>query len=384
MTNTNWMLPEGIDEFLPPQAWALESLRKDILQHFWRCGYDLVHPPVIEYIESLLVGTGRDFDLQTFKLVDQLSGRTLGVRADMTPQVARIDAHQLKKDHPVRLCYLGSVLRSRPEGLFGGRNPLQLGAELYGHTGVESDAEVLALMIETLQIAGIDEIYLDIGHVGVFRSLADCVDMTPDQSFALFELLQRKAQSDINDFLTTVDCDSEVKKAIGALIELNGGDDVLDIAECVNRDSGGNFAHAITYLRELAALIRLRFPNAELHFDLAELRGYHYHTGVVFAAYQKGQGNEIARGGRYDEIGEAFGRARPATGFSTDLKSLIAGRNKTDAAQEQVGTFASTPTTSDDWKTVNQMRAGGKRVICELPGQSGGPSEQGCKDTLTF
>jgi len=376
------MLPEGIDEFLPPQAWALESLRRDILGHFWRCGYDLVHPPVIEYIESLLVGTGRDFDLQTFKLIDQLSGRTLGVRADITPQVARIDAHQLKKDHPVRLCYLGSVLRTRPEGLFGGRNPLQLGAELYGHTGVESDAEVLALMIETLQIAGIDDIYLDIGHVGVFRALAERARLTPDQSFALFELLQRKARNDIDDYMAMIDCDVTVKQALTTLIELNGNDAALDMAEAVNRKSDGNFTDAIVYLRELAQLIRLRFPSAELHFDLAELRGYHYHTGVVFAAYRKGQGNEIARGGRYDEIGKAFGRARPATGFSTDLKLLIADRDQTDTGQEVSAVFASAPTSSGDWDTVKRLRAQGKRVICELPGQHGGLREQRCKDPL--
>ncbi len=371
------MLPEGIDELLPPQAWALELLRRKILDHYWRCGYDLVQPPHIEYIESLLVGTGHEFDLQTFKLIDQLNGRTLGVRADMTPQVARIDAHRLNQEGAVRLCYLGTVLRTRPDGFAGGRSPLQLGAEIYGHKGVESDAEVLCLMLETLQLAGLENIYLDIGHVGIFRGLADQAKLNAQQTHTLFEMLQRKSRAEIDDFVDSSECPPDVAGQLKALIDLNGDQSVLTKADTLFANANTQVRDAVQYLCRLSALVTSRFEDTPLNFDLAELRGYHYHTGVVFAAYQHGQGQEIARGGRYDDIGEAFGRARPATGFSTDLKSLaVKGRAGQDTAQSAAETFAPFPMHNAAWQNVQALRAQGRRVVCELSAQQTGQS--GC------
>ena len=379
MSKPIWLLPEGIDELLPPQAWALEGLRRKILDHYWRCGYDLVHPPQIEYIESLLVGTGREFDLQTFKLVDQLNGRTLGVRADMTPQVARIDAHRLNKECPVRLCYLGTVLRTRPDGFAGSRSPLQLGAEIYGHKGVESDAEILGLMLETLRLTGLDNIYLDIGHVGIFRGLAAQAQLSDDQTYTLFEMLQRKSRAEIDDFVASFGCRLKLKNQLKSLIELNGDESVLVDAERLFANACAKVLAAVQYLRRLSQLLSRRFPETPLHFDLAELRGYHYHTGVVFAAYQQGQGQEIARGGRYDDIGKAFGRARPATGFSTDLKFLAQKTSAEKNGAQAVETiFAPSSAQHDHWQTIQTLRASGRRVVCELRGQFGGATEMEC------
>ena len=383
MNESIWMLPEGIDELLPSQAWALESLRRRILSHYYQCGYDLVHPPQIEYIESLLVGTGREFDLQTFKLVDQLTGRTLGVRADMTPQVARIDAHRLAVDHPVRLCYLGTVLRSRPDGMGSSRSPLQLGAELYGHVGVESDAEILGLMLETLALAGLENIYLDLGHIGLFRALAEDAKLTSGQSQQLFEMLQRKSNADTAQFLSAIPCNEQHRARLLALVELNGGVEVLDKARQTYAGCGDNVNAVLDYLDTLAQLIGARFPETALHFDLAELRGYDYHTGVVFAAYQYGQGQEIARGGRYDDIGKAFGRARPATGFSTDLRALIS-RVPAEHANDGNAVYAGTPEDDGCWDMIQSLRAQGRRVVCALPGQTGGASELSCSEQLVF
>ena len=377
------MLPEGVDELLPPQAWSLEQLRRKILDHYWCCGYDLVHPPQIEFIESLLVGTGREFDLQTFKLIDQLNGRTLGVRADMTPQVARIDAHRLGKSSPVRLCYLGTVLRARPDGLAGSRSPLQLGAEIYGHKGVESDAEIVCLMLDTLTLAGLNNIHLDIGHVGIFRGISAQAQLNPEQNYSLFNMLQRKSRAEIDIFLSELECRKAVKDQLHALIDLNGDASVLTEASKLFAGADIGVRDAISYLHRLAELVVRRFPQTSLHFDLAELRGYDYHTGVVFAAYRHGQGQEVARGGRYDDIGKAFGRARPATGFSTDLKSLalLGSDTNTDSPDEEA-IFASSSTQNNGWEKIRQLRTQGRRVVCGLPGQHGGAHEMECAREL--
>ena len=372
------MLPEGVDELLPPDAWALELLRRKILDHFWCCGYDLVHPPQIEYIESLLVGTGHEFDLQTFKLVDQLNGRTLGFRADMTPQVARIDAHRLNKSSPVRLCYLGTVLRTRPDGFAGSRSPLQLGAEIYGHSGVESDAEIVGLMLETLDVSGLNNIYLDIGHVGIFRSLAEQAGLDNEQTELLFEMMQRKSRAEIEAFVCALECDPLVANNLTALIDLNGDQSILEEASRLFKQASAPVRDAVVYLQHLAEMLAARFPDTSLHFDLAELRGYHYHTGVVFAAYLHGQGQEIARGGRYDDIGKAFGRARPATGFSTDLKSLALIGESNKQAHSRDAIFAPADMQKHAWQLIKEQRAAGKRVVCELAGQHGGADDVNC------
>ncbi len=372
----SWLLPEGIDELLPEQAAALESLRRELLDRYRTWGYRLVIPPVIEYLDSLLTGAGKDLELQTFQLTDQLSGRQLGIRADMTPQVARIDAHQLQQQGPTRLCYIGSVLRTRPDGFSASRSPLQIGAELYGHAGVESDAEVLCLMMETLRIAGLEEIYLDLGHVGIFRGLARHAGLDPAQEAELFEALQRKAHPEIRALVAGLDLPAEQAAMFNVLADLNGDAGVLEEARRALAAAPADVRSAIDYLQALGDYLGDCLPGVPLHYDLAELRAYHYQTGVVFAAFVPGQGNEVARGGRYDQIGEKFGRARPATGFSADLKTLmLLGRRPAPEAPGAVLAPARREPALE--AAIARLRGEGRVVLRELPGQVLDPAEAG-------
>ncbi|NLO80005.1 MAG: ATP phosphoribosyltransferase regulatory subunit [Xanthomonadaceae bacterium] len=380
-TSMRWLLPEGIDELLPPRAAELERLRRELLDLFSSWGYELIMPPFIEFLDSLLTGTGHDLDLQTFKITDQLSGRLMGIRADMTPQAARIDAHQLRREEPSRLCYIGTVLRTRPDSIGGSRDPVQVGAELFGHDGIESDIEIISLMVEVLRTAGITRPYLDIGHVGIFRSLVRQAELAPAVEAALYDALHRKARADIDELLATVDAPTPVRDMLSALSDLHGGIEVLDEIAEVLRPANGEVQQALANLRGIAELIAQRFPDLPLHFDLAELRGYRYHTGAVFAAFTPGYGRELARGGRYDEVGRVFGgAARPATGFSTDLKAL-ASLGKRESRQKP-GIFA-------DWSNdpaliaeVERLRRSGERVIWALPGQRGDARAMGCDRRL--
>jgi len=375
--DNTWLLPEGIDELLPAQARALETLRRSLLDVYAGWGYQLVMTPFIEFLESLLTGTGKDLDLQTFKLTDQLSGRQLGLRADITPQAARIDAHRLRHQAPTRLCYIGSVLRTRADGFSGSRSPLQIGAELYGHAGVESDVEIVCLMMETLRLAGLKDIYLDLGHVGIYRALAEAAGLTDLQEADLFEALQRKAIAEIEELLDRFDLDAPMHSMLRALAELNGDDEVLPRARELLAGAPPAVAAAIDYVEAVAAQLRRCQPDLPLHFDLAELRAYHYQTGVVFAAFVPGEGQEVARGGRYDEIGEVFGRARPATGFSADLKTLMRLRSH---APQPLADAVLAPHDADPGlqSRVAELRASGTVVIRELPGQAGDPAQMGC------
>lgn len=380
MGTERWLLPEGIDEVLPPQARILERVRRDILDLFHRWGYDLVIPPFIEYLDSLLTGTGTDLDLQTFKLTDQLSGRMMGVRADMTPQVARIDAHRLRRDEPVRLCYLGTVLRTRPDGADASRSPMQVGAELYGHSGADSDVEIIRLMLEMLRTVGIaQEIHLDLGHVGIFRGLARHAGLSAQQEAELFDALQRKARTEINDLIASV-ADAQAKDMLARLIDLNGGVEVLAQARAALRAAPSTVHAALDNLERIAGQLQRQSGSLTLYFDLAELRGYQYQTGVVFAAYVPGHGQEVARGGRYDDIGRVFGRARPATGFSADLKSLIALGAHTEVPVR--GIFAPAIDDSVLNLTVARLRESGERVVCGLPGQTGNARTMHCDRVL--
>ncbi|MGD9390366.1 MAG: ATP phosphoribosyltransferase regulatory subunit, partial [Thioalkalispiraceae bacterium] len=268
-----WLLPEGIEEVLPEKARRLEALRRSLLDTYSSWGYELVMPPFIEYLESLLTGTGHDLELQTFKLTDQLTGRMMGVRADMTPQVARIDAHQLKRETPTRLCYMGTVLHTRSDGFAGSRSPLQLGAELYGHTGVESDVEILSLMLETLKLANIERPYLDLGHVGIFRGLAQQAGLSEEQENELFDALQRKATVELNQLVSSWQLDAKVSDMLIALATLNGGEEVLDKAATVLAGATDAVKDALHNLKSIAAQIISRF-DVPVNFDLAELRGY--------------------------------------------------------------------------------------------------------------
>jgi ATP phosphoribosyltransferase regulatory subunit len=363
-----WLLPAGIEEVLPPQAAAMESLRRELLDLYCGWGYELVVPPFIDYLESLLTGTGQDLDLQTFKLTDQLSGRLLGVRADMTPQVARIDAHHLRRDTPTRLCYLGTVLHTRPDGFAGTRSPYQIGAEIYGHAGIESDLEIIRLILETLRLTGIAGCYLDLGHVGIFRGLARQAGLDPTQEHALFAALQRKAIPEIESLVAAIDLPTASADMLIALAELNG-DDALSRADQVLRAADTQVHEALDYLRRLADALNHWLPEVGVHYDLAELRGYRYKTGAVFAAFVPGWGLEIARGGRYDDIGRVFGRARPAVGFSTDLKGLLRlGARLSDRYRDSPAIYAPWSPDPALLAQVESLRRAGERVITALPG----------------
>lgn len=375
-----WLLPEGIDEILPPHAMRLESLRRAILDLFQSWGYELVIPPLIEYLESLLTGMGRDLDLQTFKITDQLTGRLMGIRADMTPQVARIDAHYLKRDVPTRLCYLGPVLHTLPDGFGGSRNPFQVGTELYGHAGLESDVEILWLMLETLKLAEVTSIWVDIGHMGIFRGLAQEAQLSSEQESLLFDGLQRKAKPEIEVCLKEWGVDKRLQDMFITLIDLNGDISMLAEAHCALALASPSVRQALEELGAIAHLVQAQASEAHLHLDLADLRGYHYHTGVMFAAYIPGQGQALARGGRYNDIGRVFGRARPATGFSTDLKTLICLQPEKTTAEGAI--YAPWPEDPLLAAEIRRLRKQGARVICTLPGQAGRPEALGCNRRL--
>ena len=309
-----WLLPEHIDDILPAEAMRIESLRRLILDLFFRNKFQLVMPPLVEFTDSLLTGTGYDLDLRTFKLVDQLSGRMMGVRADITPQVARIDAHLLNRKGVTRLCYCGSVLHARPLSPAATREPIQIGAEIYGHAGVESDLEIQGLLCQALAAAGVRGARMDVGHVAVFRSLVRAGEIGHELEVELFEALQKKDVSALKTL--TRRADAKTRAALLLLPDLYGGADVLELAE-KKLPRLSELQKALTTLRALAKACPI-----PVSFDLAELRGYHYHSGVVFDAYCDGVAGAVARGGRYDEVGKAFGRLRPATGFSIELRSL--------------------------------------------------------------
>lgn len=378
----SWLLPEGIEEILPQEAKYLENLRQNLLQLFSCWGYELVIPPMIDFIDSLLTGSGHDLDLQTFKLIDQVSGKTLGLRADMTPQVARMDAHQLCREWPTRLCYAGTVLHTRGDALEKTRSPMQIGAELYGHAGIESDVEVIQLMLETLAQAGLLDVHLDLGHVGIFRGLSSQAGLNPIAEGDLFDVLQRKAKPELEELLNELEIKADVKSMLIRLPELNGGKDILSKARAILLPADAKVKQALTELENIALKLEKRYCALPISFDLAELRGYHYHTGVVFAAFVPAVGREIARGGRYDNIGGVFGRARPATGFSADLKMLaLLGK---PAAQEPNITRIFAPYQDDSALNdkIRELRAEGHCVIQQLPGQLGAEAEMGCSSVL--
>jgi ATP phosphoribosyltransferase regulatory subunit len=309
-----WLLPEHIDDILPAEAMRIESLRRSILDLFFRNGYRLVMPPLVEFTDSLLTGTGHDLDLRTFKLVDQLSGKMMGVRADITPQVARIDAHLLNSRGVTRLCYCGSVLHARPATPAASREPIQIGAELFGERAIAGDLEIQGLLCRALAAAGVKGARMDVGHVAVFRALVRSASIGNDLEVELFEALQKKDAPALKTL--TKGTDARTRAALLLLPDLYGGAEVLGLADR-KLPALPELKKALETLRALA-----KASPIPLSFDLAELRGYHYHSGVVFDAYCDGVAGPVARGGRYDEVGKAFGRPRAATGFSIDLRSI--------------------------------------------------------------
>ena len=368
-----WVLPDHIQDALPSDAHQLETLRRRLLDAFRVRGYQLVMPPLLEYLDSLTTGAGRDLALRTFTLVDQLSGRTMGVRADMTPQVTRIDAHLLNRQGVSRLCYCGSVLHTLPSTLTATREPLQLGAELYGHAGIEADVEILRLLAEVLRLAEVPASRIDIGHVGIFHALAARAGLVPGREEELFGLLQAKDVPELSRVLA--DVAEPARSALLALPELYGGPDVLDEA-AARLPQDAEITALLDELRQLAAAL----ADLPVSFDLADLRGYHYHSGVVFAAYGADSPAALALGGRYDRVGKAFGRARPAVGFSLDLRELVW---RLPTATAMAGAVLA-PLDGDAAlaEEVAVLRARGEIVVTALPGHHGTWNEAGCDRQL--
>jgi len=357
-----WLLPEHIEDVLPAEARAIERLRRAILDLFERHGYELVAPPMLEYLESLLSGTGRDLDLATFKLVDQLSGRMMGVRADHTPQVARIDAHLLNRQGVARLCYCGSVLHTRPAGMTKMREPIQIGAELYGHAGLEADVEIVRLMIAALKRAGLERVHVDLGNPAIYRAMADAANIGGDRAEAMFHAVEQK--------------DSQAAGELAVLTTLQGGVEVIERARQVLPKLPA-IAAELDKLAHLAQ--RSAGPGVEVSVDLAELGGFNYESGLSFAAFTPGSPDAIARGGRYDEVGASFGRARPATGFTMDLRQLAA---LAPAAAPRARILAPAVDDAALDIAIAQLRDAGEVVVVDLPGHEAARGELACDRTL--
>ena len=370
MTDTNyWVLPDGISEELPDEAEKMEALRRQLIDTYKSWGYRFVMPPLVEYMDSLRTGVGSILDLQTFKVTDQLSGRQLGIRADITPQVARIDAHGLKSDHPNRLCYIGRVLRTQSLHFEGSRSPLQVGAELFGNMGIESDCEPISLMLETLDIAGIQDVVLDIGHVDVFRSLSAQAGLSQVEEKQFFDMLERKSIPEIDAWIKECNLPAQIGAMFAALPRLSGSMEILDKAKEALSNAERDVKLALDYLTALTARLKENWPNVTIHIDLSELRGYTYHTGIVYAAYVPSSGREIARGGRYDDIGKHFGNARPATGFSTNLGLLLEMGSYQQQKNKQP-ILASSENDPSLNALIKQLRSAGETVIRQLGGQT--------------
>ncbi|OTG83128.1 ATP phosphoribosyltransferase regulatory subunit [Acinetobacter sp. ANC 4648] len=322
-----WLLPDGVADVLPEQAQVIETLRRDALDFLASRGYQLVYTPFIEYIESLssLSESNQDLDLATFKVIDQLSGRLLGVRADMTPQVARIDAHVHPVQGVARYCYAGTVLHTKPQGFNTTRAPLQLGAELFGSDSIDADVEMVDLMLNLIKTVGlVDGIHLDLGHVGLFRSLVKHAGLSRAVEKHLSDIYQRKALPELAEFTQTLKFGSDFYVLGRYSSDLNALQTHLS-AEILADEA---FKLAFDALKTTQTEIQARWPNLHIGIDVVELRSYHYHTGLMYAVYAN-RAAPLAQGGRYDGIGEHFGRARPATGFSCDLYALSAGQFKT-------------------------------------------------------
>lgn len=365
-----WLLPEHIEDILPDGARTVERLRRSLLDLFEVHGFEIVQPPLLEFTESLLSGTGRDLDLATFRLVDRLSGRQLGVRADHTPQVARIDAHLLNREGVARLAYCGSVLHTLPSGMTTTREPIQIGAELYGHAGLEADLEVLRLMSGSLAVAGLERLHLDIGHPRIYRALTEGAGLGAEEAESLFHAVQQKDAPAVLAMGTALG--EERAEAIARLTRLNGDAAVLDEA----RKALPKNPAIARALDELARLAReVAAPGLEVSFDLAELGGFNYESGVVFAAFAPASPDALARGGRYDEVGRSFGRARPATGFTMDLRRIASLVGATLRPAAVLAPCVEDPALDEE---VARLRAAGEIVIADLPGHDDARAELGC------
>ncbi len=369
-----WLLPDGIEELLPPQAKQLESMRRTLLDTFASWGYELVIPPQLEHLESLLTGVGSDLSLHTYKVTDQLTGQLMGVPADITPQVARIDAHSWPKEGVNRLSYCGPVLHTKAKSLLSSRAPIQIGAELFGESAPCADIETLSLLVASLQAVGVKDIHLDLGHVGIYKALVAAANLTPQSEAQIFSALNTKSVTEYGILVKESIRDAKLQAAFLCLLEMNGGTEVLDRAQDLT--DVADIQASLLNLKEICCAIKARFPEVNIFLDLAELRGFGYHTGVVFAAYVAGHGQAVAQGGRYDDTGVVFGRSRAATGFSADLKQWIQIIDNNASKVEAI--FAPCDA---DWLAVSELRSQGKRVISGLS-KNDTPAASGCTSVL--
>ena len=385
-----WLLPDGINESLPDEAEKLEALRRHLIDLYATWGYRLVMPPLVEYLESLRAGMGTQLDLQTFKITDQSNGRMMGVRADITPQVARIDAHRLSKGDKNagvnRLCYIGTVLRTRSEEQGGSRSPVQVGAELFGHAGIESDFEIISLMLETLDSLDVNGLVLDLGHVGIASGLADHAKLDKQQKEDYFDMLARKSIPEIEQWVADQGFSSSDAEMLLALPLLSGSTELIKAAKSKLKNAGKAVLDALDHLQNISDLLGSTFPNLVLHIDLAEMRGYAYHTGIMYMVYLPGRGACIAQGGRYDGIGEAFGNNRSAIGFSTDLRTLANLSFESTTLVNSLGVNGIlapyvTKNAMDESldAIIDDLRAQGEQVIRQLTEvMTFTPAQQGC------
>ena len=374
----SWLLPDGIDEVLPEQARLIEGSRRQLLDLYNSWGYDLVIPPMVEFTQSLLSGFGSDLDLMTFRLTDQLSGRMMGIRADITPQAARIDAHSLNRQGPNRLCYAGTVLQTKPRGPLESRTPISVGVELFGEASVSADIEVIELFLKTLEEAAVDGVHLDLGHVDILRGLLTASDLSTDQEAELFELLQSKATAELDSWISANISDANLAQWLKSLPTLAGGTEILAEAK---KSLAGAPSQVIDALAQLQQIIdALSDQQVTIYLDLGDMPGFGYHTGVVFAAYKQGYGKALGNGGRYDNIGEAFGRARTATGFAFDLKSLVA--NGQFEQRDQCGIYVPESADAERLEQIAALRQQGERVVQGFAGQVVDFQEMNCDRQL--
>lgn len=371
----HWLLPEYIEDVLPAEAQLVEQIRRDLLDMFRGSGYRFVIPPLLEFQESLNAGIGHDLDLQTFKVVDQLSGRLMGIRSDITPQVARIDAQRLNQQGVTRLCYASSVLRTLPDGASQTRQPLQIGAELFGHGGLESDLEIQCLMVQALGAAGVQAPMVDLSHVAIFRALVTRAAVASEAEDELLAALQAKDASALKDIVSGAD--KITAQALITLTELNGGVEVLQQAK-QRLPQYDEITQALQDLQR--AYEQLNDLGVMVSVDLAELRGYHYHSGMVFAAYATGHVGALAQGGRYDQVGQIFGRARPATGFSMDLRALLNLLPMPKLARGIVAPYEEKNAALQ--AKIKALRNAGEIVVVELPGHQQHRAELNCDRLL--
>lgn len=356
-----WLLPVGVEETLPAEAAQIENLRRKVLDLLDTWGYELVMPPLMEFLDSLLTGVGHGLEIDTFKLTDQISGKMMGVRADMTPQVARIDAHYLRSDGPRRLCYLGPVLRTRPDCLGCSRVPLQLGAELFGVKSSEADVEIVELLVETLHCIGLEKLHIDLGHMGVFQGLCQAEKLDDSVQDKLSLAVGSRSRDDVKLLCESLRISAEATELFVLLTSCSGHVDSLpDIAEKFSSASEG-VRLAFDNLAQISSNLKKRLPDSRLYFDLAAVKGKGYHNGLVFSVFMPGSGRAIASGGRYDDIGIAFGRARPATGFSLDLRMLSAFVDESEPKTDNI--YAVYEDDAELLEAVRQLRQSGKRVI---------------------